>query len=210
MQQPVVQTDRQTDSPKSSRSLHKRSSSTIGEDPTYEPSKKKRKRKKIKLSSPTEAKEKTEAAASPENSHVDAITASPPESEEPVDIEVIENEYHVTKLVEDAGETANKENDSTLLAVDGDNASGSLDVSALMEGAVLDSNNSNNAVTDSTAATSPVANDCTKASPTNGISVATPTCSANQNTVTSNNAVAESLPPFSAIPSDCATTVIQL
>ena len=91
---------------------------------------------------PSEAKEKTEAAASPENSHVDAITASPPESEEPVDIEVIENEYHVTKLVEDAGETANKENDSAP-AVDGDNASGSLDVSALVEGAVLDSNNSN-------------------------------------------------------------------
>ena len=156
---------------------------------------------------PSEIKEQTEAAASPENSHVDAITASPPESEEPVDIKVIENEYRVTKSVEDAGETASKENDSAP-AVDGDNASGSLDVSASVEGAVLD--NSNNAVTDSTAATSPVANDCTEAPPTTGISIATPTSSANQNTVTSNSTVTESLPPFSTIPSDCATTVIPI
>ena len=150
---------------------------------------------------PGEAKELTEVAVSPANSHIDTITtACSPESEAPIDIEIVENEYLVTKSVE---ATPSEESDS-LPAVD---SSGSQDVSASVEGTVLDSNNSNNAI-----ATSPIVNVCTEAPPTGSISQSTeamPTSSANQNTVTSNSTIAGSLPPFNTIPSNqsCATTI---
>ena len=153
---------------------------------------------------PSEVEE--QSAASPESLHVDTVTVPSPVSNEPVDI-VVENEYHVTKPVEAAGETVSKENYRTA-AIDGsNNATGSLDDS--VKSTVLDSNNSNNVVTDSTAPTSPSA--CTEAPPTTSISqstAATSTCSTNQNIVN----IAESLPPFNTIPSNqsCATTVMPI
>ena len=70
----ALQIDRQTDSPKSSGgspsgSSHKRLTSTIDQDPTYEPSKKKKRiRKKVKSSLPSSPTSPTSSSiASPEN-----------------------------------------------------------------------------------------------------------------------------------------------
>ena len=166
---------------------------------------------------PSGTREQTEVAASPANSLVDTITtACSLESEALVDIELVENEHHVTRSVETAASPP----------VD-DNGNSSQDVSASVEGTVLDSNNSNNAVTNNATATSPIANECTEAPPTSSTSQtseasptsstsqtteATPTSSANQSTLTTNSTIAESLPHFNTIPSNqsCATTVIPM
>lgn len=166
---------------------------------------------------PSEAKEQTEVAASPANSHIDTIiTVCPPESEAPVDIKVVENVCYVGKSVEATANEASEENDS-LPVVDGDNGTGSQDVSASveLEGTILDSNNSNNAVTNTASATSSIANECTEAPPISSIcqsNEATPTSSTNQSTVISNSTTTQSLPPFNTVPSNqsCATTIVPI
>ena len=143
------------------------------------------------------------AVASPDYSHDNVFTVlSTPDSDEPVDIELVENDYLATQSVDTAGDTAGKESDSVAAATLQDKEN------IPVGNTVLDYNNSNNATINTSSGGTPAVsfNECSTAPPTNLA------CQTTASMPAWNNVVAESQPCSSAIPSNqsCSTDVVPM
>ena len=119
-----------------------------------------------------------------------------PDSDEPVDIELVENGYHATQSEDTAGETADKRSDSVAAAALQDKEN------IPVGNTILDFNNSNNTSSAGTPATS--LNESSTAPPTNSACQTTTSLPAWNDT----NGVAESQPCSSS--QNCSTDVVPM
>ena len=156
----------------------------------------------VQLEDHGEDEEQGIAACSPDYSYDNVFTMSKPDGDEPVDIELIENDYAIQ-----SEDTGGKEDHSVAAAVQNKE-------NIPLGNTVLDYNNSNNTPISTSSASMPTTslNECSAAPPSNSTCQTTtsmPVYSANQNATT---VVAESQPCSGTISSSqyCSTEVVPM